>query len=151
MSDPGDATTSRRSLPLEGIKVLDLGRIYQGPWCGTLLALVGPRGGDAKLSEMLARWGAKLGNDLVIDREVRLFEGPRLGVIPITKTYGEHPITNNFKDYTVYPQTRTIEPSVRLRAAAANGRGLGIVDAVRYLFALEDAAESRDTNVEGDR
>ena len=29
-------------------------------------------------------------------------------------------------------------PSVRLRAAAANGRGLGIVDAVRYLFALED-------------
>jgi glutamyl-tRNA reductase len=29
------------------------------------------------------------------------------------------------------------EPSVRLRAAAANGRGLGIVDAVRYLFALD--------------
>lgn len=31
------------------------------------------------------------------------------------------------------------EPSVRLRAAAANGRGLGIVDAIRYLFALDDA------------
>jgi glutamyl-tRNA reductase len=43
------------------------------------------------------------------------------------------------------------EPSVRLRAAAANGRGLGIVDAVRYLFALEDAPASRDTNVEDDR
>jgi glutamyl-tRNA reductase len=28
------------------------------------------------------------------------------------------------------------EPSVRLKAAAANGRGLGIVDAARYLFAL---------------
>jgi hypothetical protein len=27
---------------------------------------------------------------------------------------------------------------VRLRAAAANGRGLGIVDAVRYLFALDE-------------
>jgi glutamyl-tRNA reductase len=40
------------------------------------------------------------------------------------------------------------EPSVRLRDAAANGRGLGIVDAVRYLFALEDAPTSRDTNVE---
>jgi glutamyl-tRNA reductase len=36
-------------------------------------------------------------------------------------------------------------PTVRLRAAAANGRGLGIVDAVRYLFGLDDAsrAESR--------
>jgi len=29
------------------------------------------------------------------------------------------------------------EPSVRLREAAANGRGLGVVDAARYLFALE--------------
>ena len=29
------------------------------------------------------------------------------------------------------------EPSVRLRAAAGNGRGLGIVDAARYLFALD--------------
>jgi glutamyl-tRNA reductase len=30
------------------------------------------------------------------------------------------------------------EPSVRLRAGAANGRGLGFVDAVRYLFALDE-------------
>lgn len=29
------------------------------------------------------------------------------------------------------------EPSVRLRAAASNGRGLGVVDAMRYLFALD--------------
>jgi glutamyl-tRNA reductase len=43
------------------------------------------------------------------------------------------------------------EPSVRLRDAAANGRGLGIVDAVRYLFALEDAPPSRDTNLEDGR
>lgn len=28
-------------------------------------------------------------------------------------------------------------PTVRLRSAAANGRGLGVVDAARYLFALE--------------
>jgi len=34
------------------------------------------------------------------------------------------------------------EPSVRLKAAAANGRGLGVVDAARYLFALEDKAQS---------
>jgi glutamyl-tRNA reductase len=34
------------------------------------------------------------------------------------------------------------EPSVRLRAAAANGRGLGVVDAARYLFALDDREEA---------
>lgn len=32
------------------------------------------------------------------------------------------------------------EPTVRLRAAAANGRGFGVVDAARYLFALETVA-----------
>jgi glutamyl-tRNA reductase len=33
------------------------------------------------------------------------------------------------------------EPSVRLRAAAANGHGLGVVDAARYLFALQGKAD----------
>lgn len=33
-------------------------------------------------------------------------------------------------------------PSVRLRAAAANGRGLGVIDAARYLFALENVRPS---------
>jgi glutamyl-tRNA reductase len=37
------------------------------------------------------------------------------------------------------------EPSVRLKAAAANGRGLGVVDAARYLFALGEAADSLET------
>jgi hypothetical protein len=30
-----------------------------------------------------------------------------------------------------------VQELVRLRAAAANGRGLGVVDAARYLFALD--------------
>ena len=36
------------------------------------------------------------------------------------------------------------EPTVRLRAAASNGRGLGVVDAARYLFALESDAPAPD-------
>lgn len=38
------------------------------------------------------------------------------------------------------------EPSVRLKAAAANGRGLGVVDAARYLFALGERADSHPTS-----
>ncbi len=34
------------------------------------------------------------------------------------------------------------EPSVRLKAAAANGRGLAIVDAARYLFGVGSAADA---------
>ena len=37
------------------------------------------------------------------------------------------------------------EPSVRLKAAAANGRGLGVVDAARYLFALGERGDARPT------
>ena len=41
------------------------------------------------------------------------------------------------------------EPSVRLRAAAANGRGLEVVDAARYLFALERDGMSAGADQEG--
>jgi glutamyl-tRNA reductase len=37
------------------------------------------------------------------------------------------------------------EPTVRLRAAASNGRGLGVVDTVRYLFGLEPRADPDDS------
>lgn len=38
------------------------------------------------------------------------------------------------------------EPSVRLKAAAANGRGLGVVDAARYLFGLEGEHKGAETS-----
>jgi ABC-type uncharacterized transport system involved in gliding motility auxiliary subunit len=85
---------------------------------GHLFALVGPRQGDDKLVTLLSNWGAKLGNDVVLDQEVRLFEGPRVGMQPLAKDYGTHPITQGFRDYTVYPQTRTVEPD------AAGKKGL---------------------------
>jgi ABC-type uncharacterized transport system involved in gliding motility auxiliary subunit len=78
---------------------------------GRLLALVGPRIGGERLAPFLAGWGVKIGSDIVIDREVRLFEGPRLGVVPLSRTYGTHPITQGFRDFTVYPQTSSIEPA----------------------------------------
>jgi glutamyl-tRNA reductase len=45
------------------------------------------------------------------------------------------------------------EPTVRLRAAAVNGQGLGVVDALRYLFALGNAAtpEGGDIGERSDR
>jgi ABC-type uncharacterized transport system involved in gliding motility auxiliary subunit len=77
---------------------------------GHLFVLVGPRQGDDKLATFLDGWGAKLGNDIVLDQEVRLFEGPRVGMQPLAKEYGAHPITEALKDYTVFPQSRTVDP-----------------------------------------
>jgi len=104
---------------------------------GHLFVLVGPREGGDTLAKFLADWGVKLGNDIVIDRELRLFEGPSLGTKPITKVYGTHPITQNFHDYTTYPETRTVEPdaagkkgieATSLVKTAASSRALTKVD-----------------------
>jgi ABC-type uncharacterized transport system involved in gliding motility auxiliary subunit len=92
---------------------------------GRLLILIGPRAGSPRLVGMLGGWGVKVGDDIVIDREVRLFEGPKLGVVPMTKTYGTHPITESFRDYTVYPQTRTVD------AAADGKKGLSATSLVK--------------------
>ena len=78
---------------------------------GRLLAMVGPGQGGQKLREMLARWGVQVGTDIVLDRELRLFEGPRLGVVPLARTYGQHPITQGFRDFTMYPQTSSVAPA----------------------------------------
>ncbi len=77
---------------------------------GHLFVLIGPRQNDEKLAALLDKWGVKLGNDIVLDQEVRLFEGPRIGMQPLAKEYGAHPITQELKDYTVFPQTRTVDP-----------------------------------------
>jgi ABC-type uncharacterized transport system involved in gliding motility auxiliary subunit len=107
---------------------------------GRLLALVGSgadRSGD-KLAGLFAEWGVKLGSDVVIDREVRLFEGPRLGVVPLSRTYGVHPITQGFRDFTVYPQTRSVEP------AAEGKKGLQATSLVKT-----SESSWAETDVEG--
>ena len=78
---------------------------------GHLLVMVGPGQGGERLRQVLARWGVALGSDIVIDRELRLFEGPRLGVIPLARSYGVHPITQGFRDFTIYPQTSSVSPA----------------------------------------
>jgi ABC-type uncharacterized transport system involved in gliding motility auxiliary subunit len=82
---------------------------------GHLLLLVGANQADGQLAPFLQGWGVKLGADVVIDRELRLFEGPRLGVVPIVRTYGSHPITQGFRDITIFPQTRTVEPDAAVK------------------------------------
>ncbi len=96
-----------RPLTDEAIAALE-GYLKRG---GHLLALAGPRIGGGKLAPFLAGWGVKVGDDIVIDREVRLFEGPRLGVVPLSRTYGTHPITAGFRDFTVFPQTSSVTPA----------------------------------------
>jgi ABC-type uncharacterized transport system involved in gliding motility auxiliary subunit len=87
---------------------------------GRVIAMFRPRKPDQSVDEkalvdLVSQWGVKVGDDIVVDQVVRLFAGPALGLNPIVQDYGEHPITRNFKQRTVFPMTRslTIESNLK--------------------------------------
>jgi ABC-type uncharacterized transport system involved in gliding motility auxiliary subunit len=65
---------------------------------------------EAGLVKLVADWGVKAGNDVVVDQVLRLFAGPTLGLNPLVNSYGLHPITASFSEQTVFPMTRSVEP-----------------------------------------
>lgn len=74
---------------------------------GHLLLMLPPQKGQ-ELKPLLAEWGVAAGDDIVVDQIMRLFQGPAIGVEPITNTYGKHEITEQMRDITNYPMTRSI-------------------------------------------
>ncbi len=91
---------------------------------GRALFLLPPRG-SADLQPLLEKWGVKLGNDVVVDQVLRLFQGPALGLAPLVNTYGVHDITRDFKQRTVFPMTRSVH------ADAAGKKGLQATEIVK--------------------
>jgi ABC-type uncharacterized transport system involved in gliding motility auxiliary subunit len=91
---------------------------------GRALFLIPPRSGN-EFEPLLAAWGVKLGNDIVVDQMIRLFQGPALGLAPLVNSYGVHEITREFRQRTIFPMTRSV------RADAAGKKGLQATDLVK--------------------
>ncbi|MFI5398597.1 MAG: GldG family protein [Candidatus Binatia bacterium] len=91
---------------------------------GRMLMLLPPRNGN-EFQPLIAKWGVKLGNDVVVDQVVRLFQGPALGLAPLVNTYAPHEITHDFKQRTVFPMTRSVH------ADAAGKKGLQVTELVK--------------------
>ncbi|MBI4519109.1 MAG: GldG family protein [Deltaproteobacteria bacterium] len=102
------------------IKVLDE-HLKKG---GRAVFLIAPRSGE-QFATMLSSWGIKLGNDVVVDQVVRLFQGPALGLAPLANTYAPHEITRDFKQRTIFPMTRS------LQADTAGKKGLQVTELVK--------------------
>lgn len=91
---------------------------------GRVLFLLPPRKGN-ELVPLLADFGVQVGNDVVVDQVVRLFQGPALGLSPLVNTYGPHEITRDFRQRTVFPMTRSV------RAAAGTKPGVTVTELVK--------------------
>ena len=67
---------------------------------GSVLFLLEPRRGS-ELVELLSRWGVEVGDDVIVDQQVRLFQGVTLGLEPVVSQYGQHPVVAPITERTV--------------------------------------------------
>jgi ABC-type uncharacterized transport system involved in gliding motility auxiliary subunit len=67
---------------------------------GKLMLFADPRRARS-VRALSAQFGISVGEDIVVDQVQRLFAGPALGVQPIVRDYGQHPITANFSEQTI--------------------------------------------------
>ena len=77
---------------------------------GRAIFLLPPKTGG-NLEPLLGEFGVRLGQDVVVDQVVRLFQGPALGLEPMVETYGAHPITRDMTERTIFPMTRSVSPT----------------------------------------
>ena len=75
---------------------------------GRMLFLLPPQHAEEFIA-FLKPYGVTLGEDVVVDQVVRLFQGPALGLAPLVETYDPaHEITKALKGRTIFPMTRSV-------------------------------------------
>jgi ABC-type uncharacterized transport system involved in gliding motility auxiliary subunit len=75
---------------------------------GRMLVMVPPQHAP-ELVSLLAPYGIAVGNDVVVDQVVRLFQGPALGLAPLVDTYdATHEITKALKGRSIFPMVRSV-------------------------------------------
>ncbi len=86
---------------------------------GRLFAMLEPKWDETShqivhtgLEEMLKKRGINANDNLVLDVELQLFAGPKIGAAPGAESYGTHPITENMKEVTFYGDfVREVRPN----------------------------------------
>ncbi len=79
---------------------------------GRALFMLAAHGQD-ELKKLLSNWGVKVGDGVVVERVIRLLEGPGYNFAPYVSSYDRaHPITKGLKanNLTTFPLVRPVEP-----------------------------------------
>jgi len=77
---------------------------------GHVLVLLEPRQGEA-LVKLLGEFGIRAGNDVIVDQQIRLFEGVSLGLDPVVSDYSDHPSVAPLKERTLFSLARSVSPA----------------------------------------
>lgn len=76
---------------------------------GRVMVLLEPRQ-SPDLVEFLAKWGVKVGDDVIIDQQVKLFQGLTLGLEPVVSRYSKHPAVKAMKERSLLSLARSVSP-----------------------------------------
>lgn len=76
---------------------------------GRVMFLLEPAKGS-ELTEMLTRWGIVAGDNVIVDQQMRLFQGLTLGLEPVVATYGKHPSVASLTERTIFSLARSVSP-----------------------------------------
>ena len=74
---------------------------------GRLLAMIDPQE-DGGFGPFFATKGVMLEDTIIVDQQVRLFEGAKLGIDPVASDYPPHEITKDFKEPTMFSVARSL-------------------------------------------
>lgn len=95
---------------------------------------------ELNLADQLRDWGIETRNDVIIDQQIQLFAGPKLGVQPVVNDYGAHAIT---EDMGGRPTLFNVARSLK----AVDGAGPGGEDGTSVELAFTSQASWGESDV----
>lgn len=119
---------------------------------GRVMFLLDPKQGDETVA-FLSAWGVEVGNDVIVDQQVRLFQGATLGLDPVVRDYGNHPSTAPMKERTIFSLVRSVSPAktppkgLTLASIAKTARTSWAETDLERLFQQSEAELSDDDTI----
>lgn len=124
---PADCQALVIAGPIKVIGERELGAIAryleQG---GRALIMLDPQT-QSGLEQIVAMFGITVNNDIIVDQQVRMFEGATLGIDPVVQDFSKHEITEKFDQPVVFSQARSLiidamsDPMLTVDALARTG------------------------------
>ncbi len=100
------ATGERSHFPAEIDKIRDY--LKKG---GSVLVLLEPKK-DPELVGFARELGLRVGDDIILDQQVRLFQGATIGFDAIVSEYGKHPAAKALTERSLFSLSRSVSPAL---------------------------------------
>ncbi|MFN2426305.1 MAG: GldG family protein [Candidatus Binatia bacterium] len=78
---------------------------------GNVLIMLEPKR-DPDLANFARELGVRVGDDVILDQQVRLFQGATIGTDAVVAEYGDHPAVKPLKERSLFSLSRSVSPAI---------------------------------------